>query len=77
MLAGPFAAIISGRLRRSAIDAARIQESLLLRLLTEGRKTAFGSDHGFSNVNSYKQFREAVPIREYEQFKPYNERIKL
>lgn len=77
MLAGPFAAIISGRLRRSAIDAARIQESLLKRLLSDGRKTAFGRDHGFQKVNSYKQFREAVPIREYEQFKPYIERIKL
>lgn len=77
MLAGPFAAIIARKLRRSAIDAVRIQESLFMRLLTEGRTTAFGRDHGFQNIDSHKQFTEAVPIREYEQYKPYIERIKL
>ncbi|MBK9733044.1 MAG: GH3 auxin-responsive promoter family protein [Chitinophagaceae bacterium] len=76
ILAGPFAAIIAKRIVQSANDAVRTQESLFNKLIIEGRKTAFGREHGFQKINSYQEFTDAVPIREYELFKPYIERIK-
>ena len=39
-------------------------------------KTEFGKDHHFDNIHSYNDFRQAVPIRDYEQFKPYINKIK-
>jgi hypothetical protein len=41
-----------------------------------GRKTEFGKDHGFDQVNNYEDFKKAVPIRDYEQFKSYIQKIK-
>ncbi len=52
------------------------QEEVLQMLLREGRKTLFGKDHGLNNVKTYAAFREAVPLRDYEGFRPYIERIK-
>ncbi len=52
------------------------QERILKDLLKTGRKTEFGKEHGLPEVSSYDQYREAVPLRDYESFKPYIERIK-
>lgn len=76
MLAGPFAALIAQRVKHSAVNAVKIQEALFARLIREGRTTAFGIDHGFDHIKTHSQFSEAVPVREYENFKPYIERIK-
>lgn len=52
------------------------QERILKDLLKTGKKTEFGKEHTLHEVSSYGQFREAVPLRDYESFKPYIERIK-
>ena len=52
------------------------QDRILKDLLKTGRKTQFGKEHGFNNVNSHSEFSQAVPLRDYEAFKPYIELIK-
>ena len=52
------------------------QERILKELIKTGRKTAFGKEHGFNNINTYEEFKKAVPLRDYEAFKPYIELIK-
>lgn len=52
-----------------------LQEKVFQSLLANGRKTAFGADHHFDQINDYETFRENVPIRDYEALKPYVERI--
>lgn len=52
------------------------QESILKNLLKTGRSTEFGNDHKFSEVQNYEQFRQAVPVRDYEGLKSYIELIK-
>lgn len=52
------------------------QEKILKDLLKTGRLTEFGKEHHFKDVQRYEEFRSAVPIRDYEQFKPYIDRIK-
>lgn len=75
-LAKPFASYIQTKTRRSMATAVVDQDAILKNLLKTGRKTEFGNDHSFKDVDAYTAFREAVPIRDYEAFKPYIEKIK-
>lgn len=51
------------------------QESVFRNLLTEGKKTIFGNNHNFENIKSHAAFILHVPIRDYEQLKPYINQI--
>jgi hypothetical protein len=53
-----------------------MQKRIFEQLLTGSKTTLFGKDHWLSSVKSYESFREQVPIRDYEDFKTYIERIK-
>lgn len=57
-------------------NAALMQKRIFEQLLTGSKTTSFGKDHWLSSVKSYESFREQVPIRDYEDFKTYIERIK-
>lgn len=40
-------------------------------LLNSAKKTRFGKDHGFSKISSYSEFKNQIPVRDYEGLKPY------
>jgi len=75
-LAKPFAAYIYKGIRKSMLTAVEDQESILRQLIKTGRMTEYGKEHSLATVNTYEEFREAVPILDYEQMRPYIERIK-
>lgn len=52
------------------------QEAIFKELIKTGSKTVFGKDHKFDTIKSYEDFKNAVPLRDYEQYKPYIEFIK-
>jgi len=58
------------------LTAVEDQEAILKDLLKTGKLTDFGKEHQFNNIQAYEQFSQAVPVRDYEQFKPYIDRIK-
>ncbi len=64
-----------GRFDRWYRDAVHLQERMFARLLEQGRKTQFGREHGFDQVSNYEDFVQRVPIRDYEQLRPYVDRI--
>ncbi|MFT3947371.1 MAG: GH3 auxin-responsive promoter family protein [Agriterribacter sp.] len=76
LLAKPFAGYIYKQIKKSMHTALEDQERILKDLLKTGKKTQFGQEHGFVNVNNYTEFSQAVPLRDYEAFKPYIELIK-
>ncbi len=51
------------------------QKNQLDSLLSVAKNTVFGQDHDFAGVSSYKDFKERVPIRDYEELSPYVEKI--
>jgi len=58
-----------------AIDnPLEVQADLFKELLAQGSKTTFGVEHGFSGIKSMEDFRNNVPVRDYEGLKPYIER---
>lgn len=52
------------------------QEELLLSLVGTAKKTLFGREHDFENIHSIQEFQQKVPIADYEDLKPYIERVK-
>jgi hypothetical protein len=76
LLAKPFASIISSKLRKEMQRAVEDQEAILEDLIKTGRKTDFGKEHNFDAINNYDEFKQAVPVRDYEEFKPYINKIK-
>lgn len=72
----PFANRIARQIDRWAANAIEAQNQVFRQLIREGKKTAFGKDHHFEKINNYEDFRQQVPIRDYEAIKPFIERIK-
>lgn len=52
------------------------QDNIFKNLIKTGKATDFGTDHAFKDVDQYAAFKQAVPLRDYEAFKPYIEKIK-
>ncbi len=75
-LAKPFASYIYARIRKGMGTALQDQDATLKELLKVGRTTEFGKEHGLDKVNTYQEFKQAIPIRDYEAFKPYIEKVK-
>lgn len=51
------------------------QREVLQDLVTAAQYTEFGKKYGFSKLFSVKAFKETVPVHEYEDLRPYIERM--
>lgn len=69
---GHLACILSDR---ACANPSKAQRSFLLRLLRRNAGTAFGRAHDFSRIRTEADFRQHVPVREYEDYRPYIKRI--
>lgn len=59
--------------RRQPID---VQRTLFAHLLQQGQRTVFGRESGFQSIRNWKDFKKQVPIRSYDDFKPWIDRAK-
>lgn len=75
-LAKPFASYIHKQIKKGMTTAVADQQQIFQQLIKTGIKTEFGKDHDFANIKTYEDFVQRVPIRDYEAFKPYIEKIK-
>jgi len=75
VLAKPFAAYIAGQTKEWSGKPGLYQSRVFEELLQGGRATLFGKDHGFADIRSYDDFKKQVPIRDYEELKPYVEKV--
>lgn len=56
-------------------NAVAAQDKVFKNMLHAASNTAFGTDHHFSEIKSYQQFKELVPVRDYEALRYYIERV--
>jgi len=75
-LAKPYASLVHGRIIKSRTTAIADQQAIMQYLVKQATRTAFGTDHKFEDIKSYEEFKAAIPIRDYEDLKPYIEDIK-
>jgi hypothetical protein len=57
-------------------NAVLNQQNLLLKLVRTAEKTLFGREHQFENINSIQDFQKQVAVADYEDLKPYIEKVK-
>lgn len=75
-LAKPFAGFIQRKIQKSMQTAISDQQNILQSLVKKGGKAEFGKEHHFQDIISHADFKEAVPIRDYEKLAPYISKIK-
>lgn len=51
------------------------QTKVFKELIQKGLKTKFGKDHGFQKVTDTQSFRASVPVRDYEELRPYIDQV--
>jgi GH3 auxin-responsive promoter len=56
-------------------DPSAAQQKSLRALVTMNARTAFGRGHGFAQISNSNDYAHAVPIADYESFRPYVNRI--
>ncbi|MBK8340160.1 MAG: GH3 auxin-responsive promoter family protein [Flavobacteriales bacterium] len=75
ILAKPYARLVTGAVMRRAMDPAATQLGVLRSLLEFGGATTFGREHRIHQVHDHTGLVQSIPLRDYEGFKPYIERI--
>lgn len=75
VLAKPFAGYIYKTIQKNKLTAVQDQEQILKQLIKVGRGTDYGKELGLEKVNSYEEYKQAVPIRDYEQMRPWIDKI--
>ena len=71
----PLANKISRDIDKWSRTAVESQQKILKNLIKKASHTQFGQDHQFSKIKTYEDFKSLVPIRDYEQIKPYVQKI--
>ncbi|TWR31457.1 GH3 auxin-responsive promoter family protein [Mucilaginibacter pallidiroseus] len=70
-----FAALVNRQLNRIRSNAVALQQKTFTNLVDAAIPTAFGKDHDFISINNYEDFKKNVPLRDYEDLRPYIDRV--
>ncbi|MFT5336740.1 MAG: hypothetical protein ACI9YL_000737 [Luteibaculaceae bacterium] len=74
-LSALFAGRIHRRMNRWKQNPIAAQKNTFAHLIHKGKNTVFGKDHLFSEIHSYADFKARVPARDYEELKPWLDRV--
>lgn len=66
-----FARRIAKKTASWAKNPLETQEKVFQNLIRKAKNTKFGNDHNFEGINNHGDFVSEVPIRDYEELKPY------
>lgn len=61
--------------KRASSQPAAAQAKVLQGLIRTARNTQFGQDHRFENIRNQNDFQAAVPLRDYEDLRPWIDRM--
>jgi GH3 auxin-responsive promoter len=75
VLAKPFAGYIYKSIQKNKLTALADQDQILKQLLKTGKDTEYGKELGLAKINGYDEYKQAVPIRDYEQIRPWIDKI--
>lgn len=72
----PIARYLSKKIQKDAQHALACQSNILTNLIQAGAKTAYGQAQGLSTATrNYQAFQQQIPLADYEDLRPYIERI--
>lgn len=58
------------------VTALADQENILQHLVKIGKGTEFGKSVALGEVSKYEEFKQAIPIQDYEQMRPWIDKVK-
>ena len=70
-----FAQYIHKKTQAWARNPVATQQAVFEQLIEEAKVTQFGKDHHFEQIKTFEDFTNQVPIRDYEDLKPYVEKV--
>ena len=70
-----FAKIIHAKTQQWVNSPVETQQRVFNDLIQKASQTQFGKDHHFSAIKTFQDFATQVPIRDYEELKPYVDRV--
>ncbi|MDN3580711.1 GH3 auxin-responsive promoter family protein [Mucilaginibacter flavus] len=70
-----FAALVNRELNYLRKNAVSLQQQTFSSLVYQAKNTAFGKAHRFQEINNYEDFKRNVPIHDYEDLRPYIDRV--
>ncbi len=70
-----FAQLIHHKTQKWASNPVATQQKVFKDLIRQAKNTQFGIDHQFSEIYTAEDFENHVPIRDYEELKPYVDRV--
>ena len=71
-----YARLVYKGIQRDAVHAVQSQDEVMRALLHKAKSTAFGTDHRFADVGNYNEWKDSMPVIDYEGILPYIERAK-
>ena len=74
-LAKPLAAFAVRQINKWKNQPIIAQRKVFEKLIQRAKNTSFGRDHHFDAIKSYEDFKKRVPISDYEDLKPYIDRV--
>lgn len=75
LLARQYSKINQRKEKKWIENPIEIQQKLLRSLIQKAKNTRFGKEHNFEQITDYESFKKYVPIREYEELKPYIDEV--
>jgi phenylacetate-coenzyme A ligase PaaK-like adenylate-forming protein len=75
ILSKPFAAFAVWQINKWKNNAKQAQANVFQQLIAQANQTVFGRDHHFDTIKTYDDFKKQVPINDYEDLKPYIDRM--
>lgn len=70
-----FAAYIQRKTQRWSSNPVQSQDKVFHHLLKTAGSTAFAKAHSFSSIKTHKDFVHRVPVRDYEDLRPFVDRV--
>jgi len=70
-----FAAAVNRQLNKLRKNAIKLQQNTFSDLIDAAKDTAFGREYRFAEINNYNDFKRNVPIHDYEDLRPYIDRV--
>ena len=70
-----FARSIHKKTQKWVQNPVAAQQKVFQELLTYAKDTQFGKDHHFAKIKTFEDFSKQVPIRDYEELRPYVDRV--
>lgn len=70
-----FASYIQRKINSWASKPEETQKKVFQELIRKAKETQFGKDHSFDSIKTPEEFAQMVPVRDYEELKPYVEQV--